>query len=382
MACGPRPECCEMVIKVWDYLMEYETEREDILAGTEKVFRSGRLILGESVKNFEEAFAAYCGVRHGVGVDNGTNALTLALRALGVGPGDEVITVSNTAVPTVSAIVSAGAVPRFVDIDPETYLMDVGQIEAALTHRTRGILPVHLFGQCVRMDGVRAIAKERGLWVVEDCAQSHGATQGPNKAGSMSNAAAFSFYPTKVLGGYGDGGMVMTNDPALDVRLRRLRIYGMERTYYAQEHGYNCRLDELHGEILLRKLKRLDQYIARRRELAGRYDRLLHGTSLILPKTSAGNGHVFYVYVCRHPDRDRIIAELARRDIHVNVSYPWPIHIMGGYAHLGYRDGDLPRTEAAAKEIFSLPMFPSLTEEAQDAVCRALGEILGERVAL
>jgi dTDP-3-amino-2,3,6-trideoxy-4-keto-D-glucose/dTDP-3-amino-3,4,6-trideoxy-alpha-D-glucose/dTDP-2,6-dideoxy-D-kanosamine transaminase len=370
------------VIKVWDYLKEYEAEREDILAGIEKVLRSGTLIMGPSGREFEAAFSAYCGVRHGVGVDNATNGLALALRALGVEPGDEVVTVPNTAVPTVSAIVAVGAVPRFVDVDPETYLMDPSRISAVLSSRTRCLLPVHLFGQCVDMAAIRRIAQQHRLRVLEDCAQSHGATQGSSVAGSMSDASVFSFYPTKVLGGYGDGGMVLTDDESVAARLRRLRFYGMEKTYYAEEQGYNSRLDEVHAEILLRKLRRLDTYISRRRELAARYDAILGPTSLSLPRTVAGNGHVYYLYVVRHPERDRILEDLVKREILLNVSYRWPIHTMRGYSGLGYQEGQFPNAEAAQRAIFSLPMYPSLTNEEQDTVCRALGEVLGERVGL
>lgn len=373
-------------IKVWDYVAEYEAERADLLAGIEKVFRSGRLILGESCSAFEAEFAKYCEVRHGVGVDNGTNAITLALRALGIGEGDEVITVANTAVPTVSAIVTAGAKPRFVDIEPDTYLMDVNEIPRAISERTRCILPVHLFGQCVDMDAVRRHADDHGLSVVEDAAQAHGARRltegGWRRAGALSNAAAFSFYPTKPLGAYGDAGMVVTDDAHLADSVRRLRFYGMAGTYYAEEHGYNSRLDEIQAEILLRKLTRLDASIARRRYLAARYYSILSGTSLILPRVAQENEHVYYVYVCRHRERDRIVAELAKRDIVVNISYPWPIHTMPAYSHFGYDEGDLPRTEAAQREIFSLPMYPSLELTAQDTVCKALGEILGEPIAL
>ncbi len=371
-----------MTIKVWDYMDEFESERSDLMEGIEKVFRSGRLILGESLKQFESDFAAYCGVRFGVGIDNATNGLALALRALNVGAGDEVITVANTAVPTVSAIVTVGATPRFVDIERSTYLMDVRQVEAVITPRTKCILPVHLFGQCVDMTELSKIAKRHGLKIVEDCAQAHGAEHGGRKAGSMSDLSVFSFYPTKILGGYGDAGMILGSDPALEARLRRLRFYGMEKTYYAEEHGYNSRVDEIHAELLLRKLKRLDQYIARRRAIAKRYDQALKDTSLVLPATAAGNRHAYYLYVGRHPDRDRIIAELGKCDIVVNISYPWPIHIMRGYSFLGGREGDLPETEAAARGIFSLPMYPSLSDGAVDTVCRALGEILGERVNL
>lgn len=365
-----------MTIPNWDYRREYEIEREEILAAVDGVFRSGQLILGERVRAFEADLAAYCGVGHGVGVNSGTDALVLALRALGVREGLEVITVSNTAIPTVSAIITAGGVPRFVDIDPRTYLLDVGQLEAAITPRTRCILPVHLFGQCVDMSGVNAVAAAHGLRVLEDCAQSTGAEQAGRRAGSMGDAAAFSFYPTKVLGGYGDGGMVLTEDRALADHVRRLRVYGTDGRYYADEHGYNSRLDEVHAAILHLKLKRLASYVERRRALARRYDEQLAGTGLTLPKTSSGNAHVYHLYVVRHPQRDRLMRELAARDIGVNVNYPWPIHTMHGYAHLGYAEGALPETERAAREICSLPMYPSLTDDEQDRVCEALHAVV------
>jgi aminotransferase EvaB len=362
--------------KVWNYLIEYDQEKQEIHAAIERVLNSGSLILGQNVQEFERQFARYCGVEWGVGVNSGTDALFLGLKALDVGPGDEVITVSNTAVPTVAAIVSAGATPRFIDIDPETYLMDTRRLEEAITEKTKCILPVHLYGQCVDMDQVRDIADEHGLAVLEDCAQSHGATFYGHQAGSMSDLAAFSFYPTKVLGGYGDGGMAITNDRGLCERLRRLRFYGMEGTYYSVEHGYNSRLDELHAAILLSKLTHLDEYISRRRALARQYDRLLVDTNLTLPHVMPGNEHAYYLYVCRHPKRDEIIAELKKRDILVNISYPWPVHIMAAYRYLGYAEGDLLHTEKAAKEIFSLPMYPSLSEDEQVTVTDALLEIL------
>jgi dTDP-3-amino-2,3,6-trideoxy-4-keto-D-glucose/dTDP-3-amino-3,4,6-trideoxy-alpha-D-glucose/dTDP-2,6-dideoxy-D-kanosamine transaminase len=360
-----------MTIRVWAYLAEYEQEKEEIHDAIKSVLASGSLILGDNVNLFEKEFACYCGVRYGVGVNSGTDALFLGLKALGIGEGDEVITVSNTAVPTVSAIVSAGAAPRFVDIDPETYLMDTAHIEGAITKKTKCILPVHLYGQCVDMDRVRDLAERYGLKVLEDCAQSHGALYKGKKAGSMSDAAAFSFYPTKILGGYGDGGMVVTDDEILYKRLLRLRFYGMEKTYYALEHGYNSRLDELHAAILRAKLKHLDDYLTRRKELAAHYDRMLADTELILPTIMAGNDHAYYLYVCRHPERDRIIEELKKHDIFVNISYPWPIHIMTGYQYLGYKEGDFPHTEKAAREIFSLPMYPSLADEEQGQVIAA-----------
>jgi len=365
-----------MTISVWSYLKEYEAEKAEVQQALETVFRSGRLILGESVKAFEQEFAAWCGAGFGVGVNSGTDAIFLALKALGIGPGDEVITTSNTAVPTVSAIVSTGATPRFVDIDPATYLMDVSQLEGAVTPRTRCLLPVHLFGQCVPMEEVTRVARKHGLKVVEDCAQSHGAKRNGQRCGSLADLAPFSFYPTKILGTYGDGGMVVGRDEELAARLRRLRFYGMEKTYFSIEHGYNSRLDELHAEILRRKMRHLDGYIVRRQELARRYDRALADTSLVLPRTAPGNEHAFYLYVARHAQRDRIIRELAKRDIVVNVSYPWPIHTMPAYEHLGYEVGSLPHTEQAANEIFSLPMYPTLSDAEQETVCTALHEIL------
>lgn len=365
-----------MAITVWNYQQEYEQEKEEIHAGLEQVFRSGQLILGESVRQFEQEFAAYCDVAYGVGVDNGTNAIMLGLKAIGVKPGEEVITVANTAVPTVSAIVSAGAIPRFVDIDPATYLMDTQQLQEAISPKTSCILPVHLYGQCVNMTAVHTVARQHSLLVLEDCAQAHGALFQGKVAGSMSDAAAFSFYPTKILGAYGDGGMVITDQASVNDKLRRLRFYGMEHVYYAEEHGYNSRLDEIQAEILRRKLRRLDNYIARRRQLASQYDQKLAGSGLILPEVGAGNDHAYYLYVVRHEQRDYVINRLQEQDIFVNISYPWPIHTMRGYADLGYREGDLPRAEAAAKEIFSLPMYPTLTDDEQDIVCEALHKIM------
>jgi aminotransferase EvaB len=226
------------------------------------------------------------------------------------------------------------------------------------------------------METVNAVAEKNGLKVLEDCAQSHGATRHGAQSGSLSDVSAFSFYPTKILGGLGDGGIILTRDADLAARARRLRMYGMEREYYAEEHGYNSRLDEVHAAILLTKLPRLDGYVERRQELAMQYDRLLADTSLVLPKVDVGNGHAYYLYVARHPQRDRIIQELGKRGINVNVSYRYPIHTMRAYTQFGYHEGDLPETEKAMNEIFSLPMYPSLTDDDQRVVCDALHDIL------
>jgi dTDP-3-amino-2,3,6-trideoxy-4-keto-D-glucose/dTDP-3-amino-3,4,6-trideoxy-alpha-D-glucose/dTDP-2,6-dideoxy-D-kanosamine transaminase len=362
----------EPTINVWGYLREYEDEREELLAAVDRVFRSGRLILGESVRGFEAEFAAYCGVAHGVGVDNGTNALILALEALGVGPGDEVVTVANTAAPTIIAIDSVGARPRFVDVDPRTYLMDLDQLEAAIRPNTRCILPVHLYGQCVDMQPILALAQRHGLRVLEDCAQAHGATLHGQRAGSFGEAAAFSFYPTKVLGAYGDGGMVLTSDDTVAQSLRRLRYYGMADRYYVIEHGHNARLDEVQAELLRCKLARLGAYIARRQALAVRYREQLGDTELTLPELGPDRTHVYYVYVVRHPRREAIMQAMRERDVMLNISYPWPCHTMTGFAKFGYRGGELPQTEALAEQIFSLPMYPTLTDSEQDRVCEGL----------
>ncbi|MEU7213455.1 DegT/DnrJ/EryC1/StrS family aminotransferase [Streptomyces sp. NPDC044989] len=369
-----------MTVHVWDYLPEYEAEREDLLDAVDTVFRSGRLILGDAVSGFERKFAAYHGLAHCTGVDNGTNAVKLGLEALGVGPGDEVITVSNTAAPTVVAIDGAGATPVFVDVREDDFLMDTDQVAAAVTPRTRALLPVHLYGQCVDMAPLRELARRHDLVILEDCAQAHGARHHGRLAGTMGDAAAFSFYPTKVLGAYGDAGAVLTDSAETDARLRRLRYYGMaERYYVVQTPGHNSRLDEVQAEILRRKLRRLDDYVRGRRAVAARYAEELGDLAergLVLPSTAEGNDHVHYVYVVRHPRRDEIIEGMRRYGISLNISYPWPVHTMSGFAHLSRAPGTLPVTERLAKEIFSLPMYPSLPASVQDKVVAALREVI------
>jgi dTDP-3-amino-2,3,6-trideoxy-4-keto-D-glucose/dTDP-3-amino-3,4,6-trideoxy-alpha-D-glucose/dTDP-2,6-dideoxy-D-kanosamine transaminase len=365
-----------MAIKGWDYISEYEDEKEEIHSAIEEVLTSGHLVLGDKVKKFEADYANFCEVKFGVGVDNGTNAIFLALKALGIGENDEVITVSNTAVPTVSAIVSCGAKPVFIDIDEASFLMDTGKIESAINSNTKCILPVHLFGQCVDMDEVNRIAKKYNLKVLEDCAQSHGAIYKNHKAGSLSDIAATSFYPTKILGTFGDAGMVLTSNEELYKKLLRLRFYGMEGNYYAIEHGYNCRLDEIHAAILLKKLNHLDDYINKRRQLALQYQELLKDTSLILPVEMPYGKHSYYLYVIRHAKRDLILEELIKKDIFLNIHYLHPIHTMEAYKYLNYKEGDFPITEKIAKEIFSLPLYPSLTAGTQRNICEAIHEVM------
>jgi dTDP-3-amino-2,3,6-trideoxy-4-keto-D-glucose/dTDP-3-amino-3,4,6-trideoxy-alpha-D-glucose/dTDP-2,6-dideoxy-D-kanosamine transaminase len=368
-----------MVTRVWDYLPEYEKERADILDAVETVLESGQLILGASVRGFEEEFSSYHGVPHCTAVDNGTNAVKLALQALGVGPGDEVITVSNTAAPTVLAIDGCGATPVFVDVREDDFLMDVRQVADAITDRTRAVLPVHLYGQCAEMAPLERLAAEHNLVLLEDCAQAHGARHHGRLAGTMGDAGAFSFYPTKVLGAYGDGGAVITRNDETDGHMRRLHYYGMEDKYYVVKvPGHNSRLDEVQAEILRRKLGRLDEYIAGRRAVAERYEQglgdLTRSQGLILPRTGPGNQHVYYIYVVRHPLRDEILEQLKGFGIELNISYPWPVHTMTGFQHLGYEKGSLPITEKLADEIFSLPMYPSLPRDLQDKTIDSLGK--------
>jgi aminotransferase EvaB len=366
-----------MTIGVWDYRDEYKELREEILAAVDGVFKSGRLILGEHVAAFEREFSDFCNLdTPGVGVNSGTDALFLGLKILGIGPGDEVITVANTAVPTVAAIIAAGARPRFIDIDPDTYQMNAGLLAGAVTEKTKCVLPVHLYGQCGDMDSITSTAKKHGLFVLEDCAQCTGAAQNGRRAGTFGDISAWSFYPTKVLGAYGDGGMITASDPALLEHARSLRMYGMKGRYYAEENGYNSRLDEVQAAILSIKLRHIETWITQRTAIAARYQTDLQSGGLVLPTTAPGNQHAWYLYVVSHPERDAIIESLAQRDIMLNISYPWPIHTMKAYAKLGYKEGDLPETEKAAREIFSLPMYPAFAKADQEQVCSALHEIL------
>lgn len=358
------------MIRNWTYLDEYERERGRILEIVDRVFSSGRLILGAEVANFEERFAAYCGVPHGVGVNSGTDALFLALKALGIGAGDEVVTVSNTAVPTIAAIRASGATPVFVDVEEDTFLMDAGDVERALTKRTKCILPVHLFGQAADMDRIKALADRHRLHVVEDCAQAAGALYQGHRVGGFGDIAAFSFYPTKLLGGYGDGGMVLTRDRARYERLKRLRFYGMNEPNYSSEEGYNSRLDEVQAALLNHKLASLDSAADRRRDRARLYSEGLASVGdLALPAVRSGRSHQFYVYTVRTKRRDRLMRYLEERGIETRIHYPVPIHLMTGYRFLGYGEGALPVTERLAREILALPLYPDLApDDAQRVV--------------
>jgi aminotransferase EvaB len=358
-----------MLPPFWDYRREYDELRDEVLAAVDRVFRSGQLILGREGAAFERDMASYVGVAGGVGVNSGTDAIYIALAAAGISAGDEVITVPNTAVPTVSAIQILGARPVFVDIRADDFLMDVGQIEAAITPRTKAIVPVHLYGQCVDLDPLMAIARRHGLKVIEDCAQSQGSLYRGRQCGSIGDASTFSFYPTKLLGGYGDGGMVLSADEALIRLARSLRFYGMEESYYAERHGYNSRLDEVQAAILALKLPRIEGWISRRRDIADRYRKGFLGCGLKMPKENSYGRHVYHLFVVEtEDDRDATLQRIEARGLKCGVQYRWPIHLMRGYEDLGYRAGQFPVAEKKAQCIFSLPIYPHLKDEEMDEI--------------
>ena len=350
-------------VKYWDYLPDYHRLRDTYLAAVDEVFSSGRLILGSRVAAFEERFSAWCGAGFGVGVNSATDALFLAFKALDIGPGDEVVTVSNTAVPTVAAIRATGATPVFTDVEPDSYLMDVAMVTSLITERTRCIVPVHLCGQMVDMAPLLEIARNRGIGVVEDCAQACGASYQGARAGSMGDIGAFSFYPTKILGAFGDGGLAITSRSELFKRLQRLRFYGMDGAYYAEEEGYNSRLDEVQAAILLQRLPAVEAAVAHRQAIAQIYDQGLAGIGdLGLPARRPDRSHQYYLYTIRTGSRDALQNYLSEHGIETRINYPYPIHLMRGYSFLGYKEGDLPVTERLAGEILSLPMYNEIPE--------------------
>lgn len=342
---------------------QYVAHREEIDAAIARVLANGRYVLGPEVEAFEAEFAAYCGVAHAVGVGSGTEALHVALAALGVGAGDEVITTSHTAVATASAIRLAGATPVFVDIEPRTYTVDPKLVANAITPRTKAIVPVHLYGEPADLDPILAT----GIPILEDCAQAHGARYHGRRVGSFGALGAFSFYPTKNLGAIGDGGMVVTNSPDLARRLRLLREYGWAERYVSSTDGWNTRLDELQAAILRVKLRHLDDDNARRRELASRYDRALVDL-VTTPVVRAACEHVFHLYVVASERRDALQQHLRDSGVGALVHYPVPVHLQPAYA----TGAKLPITEHAAQTVLSLPMYPELTEDEQQAVIDAV----------
>jgi dTDP-4-amino-4,6-dideoxygalactose transaminase len=361
-------------IPVYDPLPEVEFLWPELEEAFRRVMRSGRYILGPEVEAFEEEVAAYLGVKHAIGVNSGTDALVIALRALGVGPGDEVITTPFTFFATAEAISLVGATPVFVDIDPRTFNINPDLIPSAITPRTKAILPVHLYGLPAEMDPILEIARSHGLKVLEDCAQAFGATYKGRKVGTLGDAGAFSFFPTKNLGGFGDGGLIATNSDEVADRARMLRAHGSRRKYYNEAVGYNSRLDALQAAFLRVKLRHVDAWNEARRQVALRYNELLSDIpGLVLPEVSPG--HVFHQYTVRVlGGRDLVAEALAREGVGTMVYYPVPLHRLPVYDHMGVA---LPEAERAAREVLSLPMGPFLTEKGIAAIANAFRRACG-----
>lgn len=352
---------------------QYAARKDEIDRAVRAVMERGRYILGPEVEAFEAEFAAYIGVKHAIGVGSGTDALNVALRACEIGPGDEVITVSHTAVATVAAIEMAGAVPALVDIDPVHYTIAPEKIEAAITPRTKAVIPVHLYGQPADLDPILAISKKHGLKIIEDCAQSHGARYKGRRTGSYGDMACFSFYPTKNLGAIGDGGMVVSNNDALAGRARLVRQYGWAQRYISDIPGVNTRLDEIQAAILRIKLRYLDADNRSRQKLALFYAGKLSGTDLTLPATGTGREHVFHLYVVRSSRRDQLLSHLQAKGVGALVHYPVPVHLQPAYRER-FAAVNLGETERAAREVLSLPMYPELSESDLNEVANAVLE--------
>jgi len=346
-----------------DLAAQYAAIAEEINEAILKVVHGTDFILGRDVGFFEEEFAAFCEAEYAVGVDSGTSALELALRAYGIGPGDEAITAANTFIATALAISYTGATPVLVDVDPQTYTIDVSEMERAITARARAIIPVHLYGHPADMDPILEIARQHGLVVIEDACQAHGAKYKGKRVGSLGHAAAFSFYPAKNLGAYGDGGMVVTNDERVAESLRMLRDYGQREKYHHELRGYNRRLDTLQAAVLRVKLKYLDAWNAARRQRAQLYSELLSHSPVVVPVDADYAETVYHLYVIRAEDRDGLRAHLHDKGIATGIHYPIPIHLQPAYRDLGYEKGSFPVTEEYAGQVLSLPMYGELDTE-------------------
>ncbi len=360
-----------------DLAAQFASVGEEVEEAVRAVHRRGDYILGQDVRLFEEEFAAYCEVAHAIGVDSGVSALELALRAFEIGPGHEVITAANTFAASALAISAVGATPVLVDIDPDTHNLDAGLIADAVTSRTRAIMPVHLHGRPADMDRVMAVAADHDLRVIEDAAQAHGARHRGRRAGSIGHAAAFSFYPAKNLGAYGDGGAVVTSDDDVADRVRMLRNYGSRQKYHHDVKGFNRRLDTVQAAALRVKLRRLDAWNELRRGHAERYRRLLADSALVLPAVVEECEEVWHLFVVRCEDRDGLAQHLAAQGVSTGIHYPTPIHRLGAYADQPWPERGYPITEAYATQILSLPMYPELESAQVDHVVDAIAGFEG-----
>lgn len=353
-----------MNVPFLDLKAQYLTIKDEIHDAISKVMESTAFAGGPFVAQFEQEFAKFCDCKYAIGVGNGTDALWLSLIALGVGPGDEVITVPNTFIATAEAITYCGATPVFVDVEEKTYTMNPSLLEAAITPKTRAIIPVHLFGQPADMDPIMAIAKERGLYMVEDACQAHGAEYKGRKAGSMGNTGCFSFYPGKNLGAYGEAGAVVTNDETLAEKMRTFRDHGQAKKYYHSMIGWNARMDGIQGAVLSVKMKYISAWNDARRKHAQHYNTLLSTQNNVhIPIEKDYAKHVYHIYAIRVRERERLMASLADKGISTGIHYPVPIHLQKAYSFLGLNKGTFPVAEQSALEFVSLPMFPELTSE-------------------
>ena len=352
-----------MQVPFLDLKAQYQSIKHEIDPAMQSVCADAAFVLGKYVYEFEKEFAKYCEAADCVAVDTGTTALHLAMLALDIGVGDEVITAANTFIATCEAISYTGARPVLVDCDEKTYNLDPSKLEAKITRRTKAIIPVHLYGQPADMDPILAIAKKHGIPVIEDSAQGHGATYNGKRTGSMGLMACFSFYPGKNLGAYGEGGAITTSDPELAAKIRKLRDHGSAKKYYHDVIGYNYRMEGIQGAVLNVKLKHLDKWNEARRKNVELYRKHLAGADLILPTEANGCKSVFHLFVVRHKRREDLINFLGQQGVSALIHYPIPVHLQKAYRFLGFSEGEYPITETVAKEIVSLPMFPELTEE-------------------
>lgn len=353
-------------VDLYKQYLSIRSELDPVLAN---ILKRGRFILSEEVSAFEKEFSEYCGVSYAIGVASGTEALHLALLACDIGVNDEVMVPAHTAVATIAAIEASGARPLLVDIDLDTYVLDPLQIEKNITPLTRAIIPVHLYGYPVNMKDVLEIARKRNLFVIEDGSQAHGATYAGKKIGSWGDIAAFSFYPTKNLGAFGDGGAVVTHNNDLAEKVKLMRQYGWKEHYISSIKGMNSRLDEFQAGLLRVKLRYLDGWNERRRQLAMQFMKLLSDSKLTLPVIPKDGEHVFHQFVVRSPKRDALRDYLKQNGIHTLVHYPVPVHLQPAYSNLGYSVGSLPNTEAASREVLSLPLYPELTDDMVSRIC-------------
>jgi dTDP-4-amino-4,6-dideoxygalactose transaminase len=367
-----------MNIPLVDLKAQYDSIRPEVEVAISRVLESAQFILGDEVRQFEEAFASYVGVRECAGVASGTAALQLALLGCGVGPGDEVITASHTFIATSEAIVQVGAKPVFVDIDSQTYTLDPNLVEAAITTRTRAIIPVHIYGQSADMFPLQDIARRHHLWLIEDAAQAHGAQYNSQMCGLWGDLACFSFYPGKNLGAYGDAGAVVGNNVELVRRVKKLRDHGRTSKYEHDDFGYGERMDALQAAILGAKLSHLPAWTEARRAIAQAYYLGLSGMPLILPHVAENRFHVYHLYVIRTPHRDALLDYLKSCGIQAGIHYPVPLHLQPVYVRAGFANSDLPETEKAAREILSLPLYPELRPEQVDFVCETITAFFDE----